>query len=115
MLLRFVLSLSLLSLSLSAQNPTPKFELDNFYMAIMSIVPGFDQTQAGKQWKSHQAHWQGLAKNGDLTLGGPVTGQDGTIAAVLIYRAKDQDEAVTIAGNDPLVQREYGRQGCIRG
>src|SRR4051794_8940251 len=108
-LIRFLLLLiSLTSLSYAQANapaPPPKFELDTFYMAIMKKAAGFDQSRAEKNWKAHQAYWQQIATNGNLVASGPVSGQDGSIMAVMIYRAKTQDEAVTTAGNDPMTKQ----------
>lgn len=100
----------LLSCLLSAQRQEqkkeekPAFQLETFYMAIMSKTASFDPAKAASLSADEQKYWQALADEGDYLLGGPTT-SNGEISAALIYRAGDQDAAVKIAEADPLVSQ----------
>lgn len=104
----FVLAMLLASFA-SAQDATkpavakPQFQLETFYLTIMKRAPGYEQSGADKARAEHQTYWQGLADKGNLILGGPVG--DSAIDAVLVFRAANKDEAITIAGNDPWAKR----------
>jgi uncharacterized protein YciI len=107
-LIRIFVSLFLLSsLAPAQQAASPqaeaKFVPEYFFMAIMQKAAGFDAAKAEKAGSAHHAYWQKLADKGDLALAGPV--HDAGLEAVVVYHAKDKDEAVTIAGNDPMAQQ----------
>lgn len=90
-------------------SPSPPFQLDRFYMAIMNRIPSpyYDSTKANTLMMRHVAYWQRVADRGDLILGGEVDDTDDTIAAVMIYRAVDARSASQIADHDPLVAAHF--------
>ena len=85
----------------------PKFELETFYMAVMRNVAGktLDPAAIQKLAPQHGKHWQALADKGGLVLAGPIA--DKQIAAVLVFRAANKDEAGVIASQDAFVQGGY--------
>ncbi len=84
----------------------PPFQLETFYLAIMSRGNPYDGNQVSQLAKDEHSYWQALADRGDLILGGPTTEVKDTIAAVFIYRAKDKLDAERIAQTDPIARQK---------
>jgi uncharacterized protein YciI len=83
--------------------PKPEFQLETLYLVIMTNSSAEDHSHTEDIRKQHHIYWQKIADKGDLLLVGPIL--DPTIEAVIIFRANNKVEAVTIAANDPIVQR----------
>jgi uncharacterized protein YciI len=86
-----------------ATAPKPEFQLETLYLAIMKKAAGYDESRAQAAKDQHRAYWQQVADKGHLILAGPVL--DSSMDAVVIFRAQSKDEAITVAGNDPLAKQ----------
>jgi len=104
----FVLLFTVLSF---AQQPEPKkddkpaFQLETFYLAIMTKADNFDSAKATSLAKAEHDYWQSVATKGDLILGGPSISTD-SLAAAFVFRAADKPGAEKLANADPLVQQK---------
>ncbi len=94
-----------------AQQPEPKkddkpaFQLETFYMAIMTKADNYNVAKANAFAEIERKYWQSLATKGDLILGGPSASSD-PLAAAFVFRAADKDAASALAAADPLVQQK---------
>jgi uncharacterized protein YciI len=80
----------------------PAFQLETFFVAIMSKTASFDAKRAASFSSNEQRYWQAIADRGNLILGGPTASSE-HISAAFAFRAGDKDEASRIAEDDPLV------------
>ncbi len=85
----------------SAQKPP--FELETFYLALLRRVAPFDAATAQQTGMRQRDYWQPIADRGDLILGGSIVGSKDDLVGVVIYRAKDADEANKLVQGDPAV------------
>jgi uncharacterized protein YciI len=106
----FLLTAALLTLTASAQQdasktatPKPEFQLETLYLVMMNKAPAFDDAKTKIFREQHRTYWNQVAQKGDLLLAGPIL--DSTMEGVVIFRAKSKDEAIAIAGNDPMVKQ----------
>jgi uncharacterized protein YciI len=106
--IRITAVLLLLSCLLPAQQSEqkkeekPAFQLETFYMAIMTKTPSFNAKMADKLSADEQRYWQSVADKGEYYLGGP-TATNGDVSAAFVFHATDKDAATKIAAADPLV------------
>ena len=82
----------------------PAFQLETFYMAIMSRTAPFNGDKLEALSGERQQFWQGVADRGDLILGGPVLVVKDTMAAAYVFRAADKSAAEKLANSDPAVK-----------
>lgn len=106
----FVLLFTALSFAQQPQSEAkkdekPAFQLETFYMAIMTKAANYDTGKANAFAETEKNYWQALATKGDLILGGPSASND-SLAAAFVFRAADQDAASKLAAADPLVQQK---------
>jgi len=98
-----------LSVSLSAQEKEkkePQFKLVEFHMALLKLGPNGNATNSEHGKAVHaeqQAYFQELVKSGKAVLGGPFM-DDGVYKGVIVFRAKNAEEARAWAENDPAVK-----------
>ena len=81
----------------------PPFELETFYLALLRRVVPFDAATAQQTGLRQRDYWQPIADRGDLILGGSVFGANDDLVGVVIYRAKDSEEANKLVQGDPAV------------
>jgi uncharacterized protein YciI len=84
----------------------PAFQLETFYMAIMSRAHAYDADKLAALSKDRQQFWQSIAERGDLIVGGPVIVVKDALADVEVFRAADQKSAEDLAQRDPAVQHK---------
>jgi len=82
----------------------PPFELEHFYLAVMHPAKPFADNVARRMHDAHNDYWQKIATQGDLLLAGPVSGGDGKVVEVAVYRAATPEDGKRIAEEDPAVQ-----------
>jgi uncharacterized protein YciI len=90
----------------------PTFQLETFYVAIMSKTQPFATEKAIQVVDEQQKYWQTIAEKGDLILGGPIASSN-TLAAVFVLRAADKDTAAKVAQADPLVTQKLGHVALL--
>lgn len=87
----------------STPNQAPPFELDTFYMVLMHRAEHFDPDKFHQVLGDEHAYWQSVADKNELILAGPTDNGKDDLAAVIILRAANADEAAKIAQADPEV------------
>jgi uncharacterized protein YciI len=102
----FILATAALAQSGPAPATQPQFEVETFYMAIMRRIDPYDARKVEQLAAAQQAYWQTVADRGDLIAGGPTMAVKDTLAAVMIYRSADTQEAAKIANDDPVVRQK---------
>ncbi len=104
-LVLFFTALSFAQQPAEKKDDKPAFQLETFYMAIMTKTDNFKANVANSQAKSQQQYWQSVAAKGDLILGGPSAAND-SLAAAFVFRAADKTAAEKVANADPFVQQK---------
>jgi uncharacterized protein YciI len=89
----------------AAKDEKPAFQLETFYVAIMSKTQPFAADKATQVADEQQKYWQPIADKGDLILGGPIASSN-ALAAAFVFRAADKDTAAKVAQADPLVAKK---------
>jgi len=109
--IRLALAVLLLTCTLPAQqqeekkDEKPAFQLETFYMAIMSRADPYDANKLAKLANERIRYWEGIAERGDWIVGGPVMVVKDTLADVEIFRAADKTSAENVAKSDPAVRK----------
>ena len=84
------------------------------YAAISTPADGPEDVKANLP--DHLAYQAGLERDGKLAFAGPMsdeTGEEMQGTGLIVYRAKDLDEARMLAGNDPM-HRSGARRFVLR-
>ena len=84
----------------------PAFQLETFYMAIMSRANPYDANKFAELSTARRQFWQRIADRGDFIVGGPINVVKDTLADVEIFRAADKESAEKLAQADPAVQQK---------
>ncbi|HEY7784626.1 MAG TPA: YciI family protein [Pyrinomonadaceae bacterium] len=113
---RILFSLPTLVLSLMIGNAlsvqparAQEMKLVEFHMAVLKVGPnwkGMDDEAHKKVHAEHITYFEDLVKSGRAVLGGPFT-DEGEIKGVIVFRAKNADEARTWAESAPAVKSGY--------
>lgn len=97
----------LLTLSCFGQDkkPEPKYEMDNYVVAILRRGPSASQSkeEAAKIQAGHMAHIQHMADLGKLVVAGPFTANNADARGLFIFKAT-LDEAKALTAEDPAVK-----------
>jgi uncharacterized protein YciI len=104
------LVLSLVIVTASVQTAmAQEMKLVEFHMAVLKVGPkwkGTDDEEHKKIHAEHVAYFEDVVKAGRAVLGGPFV-DEGDIKGVIVFRAKNADEARMWAESAPAVKSGY--------
>jgi uncharacterized protein YciI len=106
-------SIAVLSLVVSAavvraqEKKEPEYKMVEFHMALLKRGPNYKTAGMPKEIKeAHIANVISLLESGKAVIAGPM-GEEGDLAGVLVFRAKDAEEAKAWAEADPAVKAGF--------
>lgn len=104
----FITVLSLVAIAtVGAQDKKPEYKMVEFHMALLKRGPNYNAAGMPKEMQSaHIANVVSLIESGKAVIAGPMA-DESDLAGVLVFRAKDAEEAKGWAEADPAVKAGF--------